>query len=76
MQSVLKALSHFRHKNHDIIVFQLLDPKELDFKFYPAAHFIDMETAEEMVTQPQQIQKSYAEAMHTFTQNLKKDVAI
>ena len=71
-QSVLKALSHFRHKNHDIIVFQLLDPKELDFKFGPAAHFIDMETAEEMVTQPQQIQKSYAEAMHTFTQNLKK----
>lgn len=72
LEDILKALSHFRHKNHDVIIFQILDQREIDFKFGPAAQFIDMETGEEMITQPQQIQKSYSEAMHEFTQKLKK----
>ncbi len=72
IEDTLRALSHFRHKNHDVIIFQILDPREIDFKFGPAAQFIDMETSEEMITQPQQIQKSYAEAIQNFTQKLKK----
>lgn len=69
---ILKAISHFRHKNHDVIVFHILDPREMDFKFGPAAQFIDLETREEMVTQPQQIQKAYVTAMQNFTQDFKK----
>ena len=72
IDDILRALSHFRHKNHDVIIFQILDEREIDFKFGPSAQFIDIETREEMVTQPQQIQKSYSEAMHSFIQNLKK----
>ena len=72
ISSVVKALSHFRHKNHDVIVFQLLDPRETDFKFGPAATIVDMETAEEMMTQPYQIQKSYSEAMSNFLNNFRR----
>lgn len=70
---ILKALSHFRHKKHDVILFQILDEREIDFKFGHSAQFIDMETGEEMITQAQQIQKSYTEAMLNFTQNLNKN---
>lgn len=71
ISSVLKALSHFRHKNHDVIVFQILDPREVDFKFGNAAAFVDMETAEEMITQPHQIEKSYKETFASFLHSLK-----
>ncbi len=71
--SVLKALGHFRHKNHEVLAMQVLDPREIDFKFSSAANFRDMETGEEMITQPFQLQKSYAGAMRDFTAYLKKE---
>ena len=71
-ESILKAISHFRHKKHDVCVFQILDPRELDFNFGSAAQFVDMESSEEMITQPQQIHKAYAKAAANFLQSFKK----
>ena len=71
-ESVFKALKHFRHKQHDVIVFQILDPRELDFNFGQAANFKDMETGEELLTQPYHIQKFYAETMDSYIFELKK----
>jgi len=65
-QSVLNALKHFRHKNHEVIAFQVLDPREIDFKFGPGATFKDLETGEEMITQPYQIQRTYSMAIRDF----------
>jgi len=70
-QSVLKALKHFRHKNHEVIAFHVLDPREVDFKFGYAANFVDMETGEEMVTQPYQLQKVYSKAVSGFIGEIK-----
>jgi len=72
-QSVLNALKHFRHKNHEVIAFHILDPREIDFKFGFGANFKDMETGEELITQPYQIQKAYREKLHEFTNTLKKE---
>lgn len=72
IEEITRALSHFRHKAHDIVCFQILDPREIDFKFGNSSQFIDMESGEEMITQPQQIRKSYEEAMNQFMQTLKK----
>lgn len=65
-QSVLNALKHFRHRNHEVLAFQVLDPREIDFKFGPGATFKDLETGEEMITQPYQIQKTYSIAVKEF----------
>ncbi len=73
LQAIVSALKRFRHSAHEIIVFQVLDPRERDFKFGMDATFRDMETGEEMVTQPYQIQKSYASAVHEFTEQLKRE---
>ncbi len=72
IDSVKKALNHFRHKDHEVIVFQLLDPREIDFKFGRAANFKDLETGEEMVTQPYQIQRVYAKALNEFVDEIKR----
>jgi uncharacterized protein (DUF58 family) len=67
----LNALKHFRFKKNEVIVFQVLDPVEMNFAFGRDATFVDMETGEEMLTQPWHIQKSYSDAMQEFTAKLR-----
>lgn len=73
IESVLTAIRHFRYKKNEVILFQILDPLERSFAFGRDAVFRDLETAEEMVTQPFQIQKAYQDAMHEFTGMLKEE---
>jgi uncharacterized protein (DUF58 family) len=70
--SIANALKHFRHNHHEVLAIQLLDPRELDFKFGNSATFKDVETGEEMVTQPYQLQKSYMKALTEHNALLKK----
>jgi len=72
-ESVLKALKHFRHRNHEVLVFQLLDPREIDFKLGDSANFLDIETGEELITHPHQIRFAYSTAVKNFTDTLKKE---
>ncbi|GAB1429853.1 DUF58 domain-containing protein [Ignavibacteria bacterium] len=72
-ESIITALKHFRHKGHEVIVMQILDPRERDFDFGWDATFKDLETGEEMVTQPYQIRKSYADAMKNYCDTLKRE---
>lgn len=73
LSSVLNAIRHFRYKKNEVIVFQVLDPIERSFSFGRDAIFKDMETADELTTQPYQIQKSYREAMEEFTSKIKAE---
>ncbi len=68
---VLKSLQHFRHDQNEVIVFQILDERELDFKFGKSANFVDLETKEEMITHPFQIQRAYHSAMEEYLHKIK-----
>ncbi len=72
-EEVINALKHFRHKQNEVLVMQILDPTERSFNFGSDATFRDMETGEEMVTQPYQVRKAYAEAMEAFTDRIKRE---
>jgi uncharacterized protein (DUF58 family) len=71
--SVLNALKHFRHRNNEVIAFQILDPRELDLKLGIAANLKDIETGEEIITQPNQIQKDYKKTIESFIHNIKSE---
>ena len=73
INSVLKALKHFSYKKNEVIVFQVLDPMERTFSFGKDAIFKDLETGDELTTQPYQIQKAYREAMTEFTSRIKTE---
>lgn len=72
-ETTLSALKHFRFKKNEVIVFQVLDPVEMNFSFGRDATFIDMESGEELITQPYHIQKTYQDAMSQFTKKLRED---
>ncbi len=69
---VMTALRHFRHKKNEVIVMQILDPLERSFAFGRDAVFKDLETSEELTTQPWHIQKAYQESIKSFLQSYKR----
>ncbi len=72
-ESVLKALKHFRHRDHEVLAFHILDPREIDFKLGNAANFKDMETGEEIVTQPYHLHNSYSKTMTNYIEEIRKE---
>ncbi|NWF49186.1 MAG: DUF58 domain-containing protein [Ignavibacteriaceae bacterium] len=72
-EATIRAIKRFRYQKNEVIVFQLLDPLERSFGFGKDAVFIDMETGEEITTQPYQIQKAYIESVNSFINRIKSE---
>lgn len=70
---VIAALKHFRHKKNEVIVMHVLDPLERSFAFGSDAMFKDMETGEQLMTQPWQIQKAYQREFQSFVERYKRE---
>ena len=64
--ALIGALKHFRHKRHDVIVFQTLDPHELTFPFDDVTKIEDLETHREVISDPRAFRKSYLEELEKF----------
>jgi uncharacterized protein (DUF58 family) len=69
--NVLHGLKHFQHLRHDIIVFHVLDPAEIDFTFDRRAIFQDMETFEQLKLDPRHVRKRYRQAMADYLHELE-----
>lgn len=72
-EEVINALKHFRYNKNEVIIFQVVDPVELSFIEGSPVTLVDMETKEEMFSQPFAIQKSYKEAMKEFVENYRRE---
>lgn len=72
-KEIIAALKHFRHKKNEVIVMHVLDPLERTFAFGSDATIKDLETSEEIVTQPWQIQKAYQGEMAAFLDRYKRE---
>ena len=70
---VLSGLQHFRYKGHEVIVFHVLDPQELTLDFTQRTRFRDMESGEEIVTDPWHIQSDYQNSMEQFCDYIKSN---
>jgi uncharacterized protein (DUF58 family) len=69
---MLSGLKHFRHRKHEVIVFQVLDPFERNFSYRAEARFRDMETGQMLLTNPYQIQKDYIECLNDFIEKFSR----
>lgn len=68
---LLAALRHFAFKRHNILVFQLLDPAEIDFPFEFVSSFEDAETGEKIILAPDQYRETYRKRVGEFTAGLR-----
>jgi uncharacterized protein (DUF58 family) len=71
---VISALSHVRGRGNDVIVFHLLDPREIDFSYTDASNFIDMETGTKMPVIPEYLRQQYRELVREHTAALSRRI--
>ena len=70
-QAILNGLKHFRHNKHEILVFHIIDPKELEFDFSGDVLFEDLESRDKLKTQPRYIQEIYKQKFGEYLDYLK-----
>jgi len=57
--AVMEAVVPLRSRGHDVIVFHVLDPAELEFPFQDASGFEDMESGEQIPVIPAKLRDEY-----------------
>ena len=62
-KKVMAGLKHFRYNGHEVIVFHILDQQEMNLNFNKRTRFKDLETGNEIITDPWHIKNDYKKSM-------------
>lgn len=76
VEMVMSGLSHLRYDGHEVVVFNVFDHQEVDFKFERLVRFVDMETNEEIVTRPEVIRDGYIAQIKEFTSKMESECSM
>jgi uncharacterized protein (DUF58 family) len=72
LDSIRAGMRHLRYKKHELMVFQILDPAEIEFPFEDVTLFKGLEEMGELLTEPQSLREGYRQQLEEFTQELQK----
>lgn len=70
--SLMDSLRHLCFNHHDVVLFHILDPQELSFKFDRPLRFVDLEGPTSLVTEPSVIRDEYLKQVRQFLETLQK----
>ncbi|MBN2713025.1 MAG: DUF58 domain-containing protein [Planctomycetes bacterium] len=73
VDAFMEGLSHLRFLGHNVIVFHVMDPYELEFPFSGTWKFEGLEEDGELLTQPNRIRASYLEEVKRFLVRIKNE---
>ncbi len=71
-QEILRGLQHFRHRKHEVIVFQVLDRHEIAFPFRESVVFEGMEGEGLLPAEPNSLRRQYLEAFEAYAGTLRR----
>jgi uncharacterized protein (DUF58 family) len=67
-----RALLHFRHRHHEVLLFHILAPEEIEFPFKKWTQFRNLEVAgNKLLVDPLQLRKHYRENFDRFCKELR-----
>lgn len=72
---VLKALAQLRRRKHEVTVFHVLDPAEIDFPYEDPTLFLSMEDAREVEAQGRDVRKGYLEVFGRWLEEVRRRAA-
>lgn len=82
-QAVLEAVAPLRFRGHDMIVFHVLDPAEIEFEYDQASAFEDLESGEQIPVVPEALAEQYrtlirehSDALRSKCSELRIDYAL
>jgi uncharacterized protein (DUF58 family) len=71
-EQALMGLRHFRHRRHEVIVFQILDRHEIDFPFEELTRFDGLEGEPDLLVDPLAVRAEYLREFAAFTGALER----
>ena len=73
LPSVAAGLKHLRHRKHDVVLLQLLDPAELEFPFDRLTEFQGLESLPVVQADSQRIRAAYLREIESFCHGLEME---
>ncbi len=71
-EALVDALGHFRHRKHEAIVLQMLDPGELTFPFENIGQIEDMETGGRITADAEAMRRHYLDRLNAYLDDLRR----
>ncbi len=69
---IAEAIGHFRHYEHELILFHVLSPLEANMPVSGPIRFRDMETGQEIVTQAEEIRDEFTSAVALWQHGIQQ----
>jgi uncharacterized protein (DUF58 family) len=69
---LLAGLKHFRHRRHEVIVFHVLDPREVDLDYRDEVEFEDLESGKRIRMEPAFMRGQYARDVRSWIDRLER----
>ena len=66
------SLTQLRAVGHEVIVFQILDPAELDFAYQNSSQFEDLETGNMLYIDPEKIRADYLTGINAHLERIRQ----
>jgi uncharacterized protein (DUF58 family) len=73
-EAIIRGLKHFQYRGSDVLVFQILDPDELEFPFDRATRFEDLETSEEVMAVPGLVRSHYLQQISGLIERYRREL--
>jgi uncharacterized protein (DUF58 family) len=71
-EEALMGLRHFRHRKHEVVVFQVLDRHELEFPFDDLTRFDGLEGEPELLVDPNAVRAEYLREFGAFLERIER----
>jgi uncharacterized protein (DUF58 family) len=75
IDTLTRSLQHFRHRRHEVVVFQIMHHDELEFPFQDNVLFRGLEIDRQVLTEPRALRRAYLEAVERFLGRVRKTCA-
>ncbi|HEX9050830.1 MAG TPA: DUF58 domain-containing protein [Anaeromyxobacter sp.] len=72
---VLRNLAQLGRRKHDVTLFHVLDPAELEFPFDDPTLFLSMEDARQVEARGRDVRKGYLELFHAWLEEVRRTAA-
>lgn len=69
---VLGGIQHLRYVGHEVVVFHVLDPAELEFPFEGNVEFVGLEGVPPLLTRAHEIRQGYLEEVEGFCRRMRE----
>jgi uncharacterized protein (DUF58 family) len=71
-ESLITGLKHFRHRQHEVIVFHILDPREVDLDYRDEVEFEDLESGRRLRLEPAFLKREYSRSVAEWIDHLNR----